>query len=83
MQLDITQNEINTLWDKGYRPWEIYTCNDAPVNYCGELKQPGEIGGWDIKHIFSTREVIKTYPFFDVIIIMDCVASCTEIWEGA
>jgi|TARA_R110000764_G_scaffold6248_2_gene23661 hypothetical protein len=83
MQLDITQNEINTLWDKGYRPWEIYICNDAPVNYCGELKQPGEITGWDIKHIFATREAIKTYPFFDVIIIMDCVASCTEIWEGA
>ena len=81
MTLNITQDEINTLWEKGYRPWEIYTCNETPVKYFGELKQAGEISGWDIKHIFATREAIKTYPFFDCIIMMDCVAYCTEIWE--
>ena len=81
MTLNLTQDEINTLWEKDYRPWEIYTCNETPVEYFGELKQAGEISGWDIKHIFATREAIKTYPFFDVIIMMDCVAYCTEIWE--
>ena len=52
MTLNLTQDEINTLWEKGYRPWEIYTCNETPVKYFGELKQAGEISGWDIKHIF-------------------------------
>lgn len=80
MALDITQSEINALWEKGFRPYEIYTCNDTPVEYCGELKQAGDVSGWNIKFIFATRESIKTYPFFDVVIGLDTVSSCTEIW---
>ena len=81
MTLNLTQDEINTLWEKGYRPWEIYTCNETPVEYFGELKQAGEISGWDIIHIFATLEAINTYPFFECLIMTDCVASCTEIRE--
>jgi len=80
MALDITQAEINALWEKGFRPYEIYICNDMPVEYCGELKQSGDVSGWNIKSIFATRESIKTYPFFDVVIGLDTVSSCTEIW---
>tara|TARA_R110000737_G_C14378511_1_gene450123 strand:- start:397 stop:663 length:267 start_codon:yes stop_codon:yes gene_type:complete len=80
MALTITQHEINLLWDKGFRPYEIYVSNDKPVEYYGEFKQAGEISGWDIKFIFATRDSVKTYPFFDVVIGLDTVSSCTEIW---
>ena len=80
MSLDITQAEINALWEKGFRPYEIYVCNDTPVEYYGELKQAGDVSGWDIRFVFATRESIKTYPFFDVVIGLDTVSSCNEIW---
>lgn len=37
--------------------------------------------GWDIKTVWSTDELIKTYPDFDCIItINDC--NPTEIWPA-
>ena len=80
MALDLTQAEINALWDKGFRPYEIYVSNPAPIYYYGELKQAGEIGGWDIKFVFATKESIRRYPFFDEIIGLDSVSACDEIF---
>ena len=82
MSLNITQTEIDTLWDKGYRPFEIYLCNDEPEMYCGKMEEAGSIGGWDIKHIFATRDEIENYPNFDCIINIDSVAYCTEVFHG-
>jgi hypothetical protein len=82
MSLNITQTEINTLWDKGYRPFEIYTSNPEPVMYCGKMEETNAVGGWDIKHIFATRDEIENYPNFDCIIMIDSVAYCTEIFHG-
>jgi len=49
--------------------YEIYVCNSEPVEYCGELKQAGAVGGWDIKWILApNKAAIKKYPFFDCII---------------
>jgi len=82
MSLNITQTEINTLWDKGYRPFEIYTSNPEPVMYCGKMEETNAVGGWDIKHIFATRDEIENYPNFDCIIMVDSVAYCTEVFHG-
>jgi len=82
MSLNITQTEINTLWDKGYRPFEIYTSNPEPVMYHGKMEETNAVGGWDIKHIFATRDEIENYPNFDCIIMIDSVAYCTEIFHG-
>lgn len=82
MALNLTQAQINELWEKGYRPYEIYTKNPAPVEYYGEQKQAGEIDGWDIKFVFARRETLKTFPFFDCVIGQDSVATCTEIHHG-
>ena len=82
MSLNITQTEINTLWDKGYRPFEIYTSNPEPVMYHGKMEETNAVGGWDIKHIFATRDEIENYPNFDCIIMIDSVGYCTEIFHG-
>jgi hypothetical protein len=71
-----------TLWNQGYRPFEIYTFNDSPVEYYGKLKQAGTIPGWDIKFVFSTREKLKNYPYFDAIIGLDSMCSVGETWHG-
>ena len=31
--------------------------------------------GWDIKYVRSTEDLIKTFPFFDVIITRDNISS--------
>jgi len=76
----ITEEERDTLWDQGFRPWEIYVSNCSDEMYLGEIKKAGEISGWDIKNIFATREGIESYPFFDVRISMDTLDKCTEAW---
>jgi len=78
---ELTRGE-QKLWDQGYRPFEIYTFNDSPVKYLGEWKEAGEVPGWQIKFVFSTREKLKTYPFFDVVIGVDCMASVEDTWHG-
>ena len=75
-------SEKQTLWDQGYRPFEIYTFNDSRVEYLGEVKQAGTVSGWTIKFVFSTREKLKSYPFFDAIICVDCMANVEETWHG-
>ena len=70
------------LWDQGYRPFEIYTYNDSQVKYLGEIREPGTVSGWEIKYVFSTREKLKTYPFFDAVIGVDCMASVEDTWHG-
>jgi hypothetical protein len=75
-------NEQQTLWDQGYRPFEIYTFNDSEVNYLGEVRKAGTVSGWNIKFVFSTREKLKTYPNFDAVISVDCMASIEDTWHG-
>ena len=54
--------------------YEIYTCN--PDN-------PSE-GGWDIKLVESTDELIRSYPLFDCIITKnDCVATEQHLFLAA
>ena len=74
--------EQHALWEQGYRPFEIYTFNDSPVEYYGAVKQAGAIPGWTIKFVFSTREKLKTYPYFDAIIGVDSMYSFEETWHG-
>ena len=80
MTLDLTQSEINALWDKGFRPFEIYVCNDSPVEYCGQIHPAGAVTGWNIKFVFATRESLSRYPYFDEIIGLDHVGTCDEIF---
>jgi hypothetical protein len=75
-------NEGQVLWDQGYRPYEIYTYNKTDVVYCGEVKRAGAVLGWGIEFIFSTREKLKTYPYFDAVIGVDCMASVEGTWHG-
>ena len=75
-------SEQQTLWDQGYRPFEIYTFNDSPVKYLGEWKEAGEVPGWKIKYVFSTRENIKTFPYFECVIGLDRFSSEVEVWHG-
>jgi hypothetical protein len=82
MQIDLTENQIDALWDKGYRCYEIYTFNEVPVMYCGKVCPAGTIGGWDIKFVFSTRQKLNSFPFFDAIIGVDVVYSAESVWHG-
>ena len=38
---------FETLWEQGYRPFEIYTFNDSPVVYGGQVKPAGTVPGWN------------------------------------
>ena len=75
-------SEQQTLWDQGYRHYEIYTYNDSPVKYLGEIREPGTVSGWEIKYVFSTRENIKTFPYFECVIGLDRFSSEVEVWHG-
>tara|TARA_R110002073_G_scaffold155032_1_gene310297 strand:+ start:213 stop:512 length:300 start_codon:yes stop_codon:yes gene_type:complete len=81
MPLTITQNEIDSLWVEGFRPLEIYVYNDSIVEYCGDWHEAGTISGWVIEHVFASKESIKTYPFFDVIIGLSSMYECGVVWE--
>lgn len=82
MALNLTEKQIDDLWDQGYRPFEIYTCNPKPVIYYGEYMESGEVKGWEIQFIFAKRESLVSYPFFDCVIGMDSVAACDTVWHG-
>ena len=74
--------ELTALWEQGFRPYEIYTSNKERVYYCDRWRQAGEVQGWNIEFVFSTRELLKSYPYFDDVI---CVAhgACVEtVWKG-
>jgi hypothetical protein len=70
MALNLTRAQIDTFWDEGYRPWEIYTTNKEVVIYCGEHMEADTIPGWEIEHVFAKRDTLHLYPFFDCIICM-------------
>ena len=80
--MTIDQTQFNNLWEQGFRPYEIYVFNESPTEYFGEILEAGKIAGWDIKHVFSTRELLKTYPYFDAIIAISDMSVCNEIWKG-
>lgn len=82
MQIDLTENQIDALWDKGFRPYEIYTYNKAPAYYGGNLFEAGKIDGWNIEFVFSTRELLESYPFFDAVIGIDSMTSVETVWIG-
>lgn len=81
--VDLTDNQVDALWAKGYRCYEIYTFNEKPEMYCDKIWPAGTISGWKIKFIFSTRDKIKSFPFFDAIIGMDAISLADFVWHGA
>ena len=82
MAHNLTQAEIDSLWNQGFRPYEIYTYNKAPAYYGGNLFAAGKIDGWTIEFVFSTRELLESYPYFDAIIGIDSMASVETVWKG-
>ena len=80
--MTIDQTQVNTLWEQGFRPYEIYTYNEAATDYFGETVGAGTVAGWNIKHVFSTRDLLKTYPYFDAVIALSDMGVCEEIWKG-
>ncbi len=74
--------EQQKLWEQGYRPYEIYTYNKEPVLYLGEIMDAGTVDGWNIEFVFSTREKLETYPYFDAIIGIDAMHSVETTWNG-
>jgi hypothetical protein len=82
MKIDLTQSEIDALWDKGFRPYEIYTYNKEPAYYGGNWFDAGKIDGWNIEFVFSTRELLESYPFFDAVIGIDSMTSVETVWQG-
>lgn len=81
MIINLTKTEIDNLWAQGFRPYEIYVKNPEPVDYFGEWKKAGEIGGWEIKFVFAKKESLARYPFFDEIIGIDSMANpYLELW---
>ena len=74
--------EQEKLWEHGYRPYEIYTYNKTPVLYLGEIMDAGTVDGWHIEFVFSTREKLETYPYFDAVIGVDSMASVETEWHG-
>ena len=77
---DLTQTEVNEFWEEGFRPYEIYVCNDEPVMYNGVVREAGTIEGWDIKHIFTKIQWLDDYPFLDTVIMTSCVQDCEEMF---
>lgn len=77
---EMTLPELNGYWAEGYRPYEIYVCNDEPVMYNGTLREAGCIEGWDIKHVFTKFEWLCDYPYFDTTILTSCVGDCEEMF---
>jgi hypothetical protein len=82
MAHNLTQQEIDSLWDQGFRPYEIYTYNKESAYYFGDLFEAGKIAGWNIEFVFSTRELLKSYPYFDAVIGIDSMASVETVWKG-
>ncbi len=71
---------VADLWEQGYRPFEIYVCNDETVEYCGKQCAPGEVAGWEIKFVLAKRDELPYYPFFDAVILASDLASVEYIW---
>ncbi len=77
--------DIDDLWEDGFRGYEVYTYNkEDVVGVFGadEVSKAGTVRGWDIEYVFSTPELLKDMPFFDVIIIQIALDECEIVWEG-
>lgn len=49
--------------------YEIYTYNEEAITTgCYAGQGVGTVSGWDIKWVLSSKENIKSFPFFDCII---------------
>lgn len=75
-----TFHDVDDLWEQGYRPFEIYVCNEELVEYCGEQCAPGEVAGWEIKFVLAKRDELASYPFFDAVILGSDLAAVEYIW---
>jgi len=82
MEINLTNRQIDSLWDKGFRPFEIYVSNKKRVFYLDSWHEAGTIPGWDIEFVFTTRELLESYPYFDAIIGVDSMANVEYLWEG-
>ena len=80
--LNLTKEQIDALLKEGYRPFEIYVANKTKVEYMGKTMPPNTVMGWNIECVFSTREKLKSLPFFDEVIGVDCIANCETVWHG-
>ena len=80
--MTLTRNEIGALWARGFRTWEIYVCNDSPVEYYGKKCAPGEITGWEIDMVVAKREELPAYPFFDAVIAKTDFSSAEYLWAN-
>ena len=78
----LTKTEIDSLWEKGYRPYEIYTFNNTAVNYYGEHMPAGSVAGWEILHVFAKRETLESFPFFDAVICLSDMSVVTHVHHG-
>ena len=76
----MTELESIALWDQGYRAWEIYVRNDAPVEYCGKRCEAGEIAGWEIQMVIAKREELPAYPHFDAVIMISDFSTVQYVW---
>ena len=79
--LNLTKNEIDALWDKGFRPFEVYTKNPEPVLYFGKMVPAGTIEGWNITHVFARESDLDNMPYFDCIIASSNIEACESIWR--
>jgi len=82
MSLNLKRNEIDSLWNQGFRCFEIYTYNKTPVRYGENLFDAGKVSGWNIEFVFSTRELLESYPYFDAIIGADSLCIAETVWRG-
>ena len=78
-KIDTKSSEFETMWEDGFRPYEVYTKNEIAVLHNGDIHAPGTITGWDIKHVFAKRSELKSMPFFDVVICGSSMSDVTEI----
>lgn len=80
--LGLTESEFDDLYERGYRCYEIYIKNPNKVEYYGKTHKAGTIGGWSIRFIFSTREKLESFPFFDAVIGIDSASVAECVWHG-
>jgi hypothetical protein len=73
---EFSKADLDELWEQKWRPYEVYMCNSEPVEYFGQQKEPGEVTGWDIEHVFARREDLKDVQFFDAVITGSCMVVC-------
>lgn len=78
--------DFDAMWEAGFRPYEVYTRNATPVEYCGETRAAGTVDGWEIVHVFAKRSELESFPFFDAVICGSDMSVVTAThapnWKG-